>query len=209
MLSLLCIVGAAFGADEQVDQVSTMVMFKSDVAFPKVGESFDAQGISTYWHKGNFGAGIDVDVIRSLDFTQVKPYVTLNRGPWYLVGGYSTGDAGEYAQVGFWYINTFGKFNVVFDVRNDFGLDIASPSFLDCFGEVTHPIGDSQFYVGLDAVYDRWWQGDHTWAMVGPLVGYKFTPQISAFVRLTHEWDVLGGETNEANRLRVGLVLNF
>ena len=207
-LAVVSFAPSAFCADqEKEEKVSTTITIKNDWVFPNSGESFDVQRLSAYWHYRYLGGGFDLNYGRKGDYIQVKPYLTLNKGPWYLVGGFSADNYSQYVQTGFWYVNTFDKLGVFLDVRNYFGVGGKSDSYLDNFLELTYPLG-KKFYVGVDLIYDHWWQGSHDWALVGPLVGYKFTDTVSAFVRVSHEWD-MAGKTSEANCVRLGLTFKF
>ncbi|MFZ2188286.1 MAG: hypothetical protein WAV73_01845 [Candidatus Moraniibacteriota bacterium] len=195
--------------DSLVDRVSTSITLKNDWHFVNGGKSFDTQEFFSYSHFHDWGGGVVVSESRTADSIQVKPYATWNDGPWYLVGGASFGDCGQFFQAGGWYINSFGKLNVIVDMRNYFGLDAKSLNYLDSFWEVSYPLGD-KFFVGVDAVYDYWWSNSNQWAMIGPFVGYNINKTISVFVRWTHEWDLpSGAKTTEANVIRLGLTFNF
>lgn len=206
-------VSALWAEEVKEEKVSTLIMLKNDFYFPSEGPRYELQKFQVYWHKDWLGGGFDVDFIRQKDFLRVKPYLTVNSGPWYLVGGASFQDVGgktsQYARVGGIYIGKVGGWKVYSDMSNYVGLDRNSPTFSESLSEITYPLG-KRFFIGGNVIFDHWWEGPaHNWILVGPLVGYKLTEHISPFVRIAHEWDFLGGKTREANSIRLGIVFSF
>jgi hypothetical protein len=191
------------------EKISTTIILRNDWYSPNDGKAIDLQWYTAYWHYRNFGGGVDVNINPSADYTRIRPFVTLNSGPWYVLAGAAYSNIEEYAQLGLRYINSINGFNVVFDLRNYIGLDLNSPSYSDNFVEVTHPIGE-KFFVGVDMLYDHWWEGDsHDVLLVGPVFGYHFTKTIAAYVRVSHDWNFREAGTKEGNGIRLGLIFNF
>lgn len=196
--------------ESKEDKVSTLIILKNDFY-----EKFQIQKAQFYFHKDWLGGGFDVDLIRQSDFLKVRPYVTVNSGPWYFLAGASyanaNGKISEHAQIGVWYINKFGDWSVIADMRNYFGLNQNALAFSDNFFEITHPIGkDKKWFVGLDVVYDHWWEGkSHDWVLVGPVFGRKFTKNITGFIRVGREYDILDEKIEGANSFRTGVIINF
>jgi len=210
LLSLVffSVVSLVSAEEAKEEKVSTTIVLKNDFVFRNSGQSFDAQRMSTYWGYKSFGGGFDLSYVRKDGYIQVNPYLTLSKGPWFLVGGFSFDNFSQYVQFGFWYLNRFGDFDVLVDVRNYFAVGGKAEGYLDNFLEITRPLGE-RFYAGLDLEYVRWWGCNHDWYFVGPLVGYRITKNVSTFVRISHEWDALGSRTNEANTIRLGLTFKF
>jgi hypothetical protein len=190
------------------EKISTTIVLKNDWVFRNSGQSSDVQRMSTYWGYKSFGGGFDLSYARKDGYIQVNPYLTLNKGPWFLVGGFSFDNFSQYVQFGFWYLNRFGDFDVFVDIRNYFAVGGKAEGYLDNFIEITRPLGE-RFYAGLDLEYIHWWGAGHDWYFIGPLVGYRITKTISTFVRISHEWDILGSRIKEANCIRLGLTFKF
>lgn len=203
-------VNVCFAQSNGKDKITTSLTIKNDFGFPKDGEDYTTQAISAYWHYKWLGGGIDLRANFRNDFLEASPYLTLNYAHWYLLGGCVVDSEGsDFIQVGLWYINTIGKFNVVLDLRNYWPVDGKNlNSYTDDFLEVTYPLSD-RFFVGIDLEYAHWWEGpSHDYLSVGPLVGYKISKNVSIFVRPTYDWN-FADKTTGTTRVRVGLSLSF
>lgn len=210
LLSIAILVFAvpSFAAEASEDKVSTSVTIKNNWVSPEAGDSLNTQGLDIYWSYGQLGGGVDLCYASKSNFTQIKPYLTFNKGPWYLVGGFSVDNTAEFAQAGFWFVDSFSDFNVFLDVRNYFAIDGESDDFLDTYLGISHALG-GKFYVGADLICDYWWKNGDSWYLVGPLVGYKFTKSLSVFTRLSREWLISDSETSASDCVRLGLNLRF
>ncbi|MFH1210657.1 MAG: hypothetical protein V1645_01960, partial [archaeon] len=72
------------------DKVDGLVVFKNDWFFPKEGKDFSVQALCTYFHWKYLGGGFDLRYRgKGDDFVEFQPYLTLNKGPWYVLGGFS------------------------------------------------------------------------------------------------------------------------
>jgi len=202
---------------------STYIVIKNDFGFPQEGKDYTMQALCAYWHyqlpgswsNVGIGGGIDSRVNFEDDFLEGSPYITLNHGPWYvLVGGVIDSGSQNFVQTGIWYINSWqikkiAEFDVILDVRNYWPVEGKNlDPYIDNFVEITTPIG--RFFVGTDLEYVHWWTGpSHNYVSVGPIVGYKFTKNISVFVRPTYDGDFEKNKTTGIARVRVGLILWF
>ncbi|MCK4540180.1 hypothetical protein KAU09_03435 [Candidatus Parcubacteria bacterium] len=202
-----------FTAELQAEdkKASALIVIKNDFVEPEKAESYHKQSMTIYCHDGNwFGGGLSVTVKPKYDYTEVKPWFTLNKGPLYFLGGLSTDSSGnDYIQGGGWYINKFGKFKVFFDLRNYWNIDGESSDYLDCFLEGEYPLG-KKFYVGLDLDYCHYWQDeDHNFYFVGPYVGYKVMDNLSVYLRLSCDWNVVHDNADRTDKARIGLKVTF
>lgn len=194
-----------------VQKASTLIIIKNDFVEPEEKASYHKQSVSIYCHNGNwFGGGLDLTVKPKYDYTEVKPYLTVNKGPFYLLGGLSINSAGnDYIQGGIWYTNKFGKVKVFFDLRNYWNIDGESTDYLDSFLKGEYPLGE-KFYAGLDLDYCRYWQdGNHNFYFIGPYVGYKITDNTSIYLRLSRDWNVVNGNSDRTDKIRGGLKIAF
>jgi hypothetical protein len=200
---------------EEIDgeKVSTTLVLKGDFVKPKHSEAYFASQFNGYWHYKWFGGGIDVTDNRKAGWTQIKPYLTANKGPFYvLVGFQADTDKANYVQTGAWYVNRFKKLNVFLDVRNFWAASNKCYDYLDAWLAIWHPVTpiSEKLYIGTELEYIHYWAGPrHNWYFIGPLVGYELTKNISIFVRLSREWDVCGSKTETTDRVRLGVKFNF
>jgi hypothetical protein len=114
----------------------------------------------------------------------------------------------EHFNIGFWYASTIYKFKVFWDTRQYFSIDSQNNDYLDNFLEFTRPVG-KKYFVGLNMCHYHWWETEHDWLMLGPLVGYRLSDTTSAFVRISHEWNFLDDTTAQTNAVRIGFNLKF
>jgi hypothetical protein len=195
------------------DKVSTTLVFKGDFVKPQSGQAHFASQFNGYWHYKWFGGGIDVTDKRHTGWTQVKPYLTANKGPFYaLVGLQADTDKTSHVQTGAWYVNRFKKLNVFLDVRNYWAVSGDCQNYLDAWLSVSHPVTpiSEKLYVGTELEAIHYWTGPaHNWFLVGPFIGYDLTKNISIFARLSRDWDVCGGKTATTDGVRMGVRLTF
>lgn len=216
MVVLVILSGLAISvcAEESAnDKLSTNIVLKGTFVKPHHGEAYFAAQFCGYWHYKWFGSGIDVTDVRRKGWTQLSPYLTANRGSFYaLVGFQADSDRTHHVQTGLWYVNRFKKFNVFLDVRNFWAVSNNTFHYLDVWLSLSHPITpvSEKLFAGVELEYIHYWTGpSHNWYFVGPFVGYQFTKNISAFVRLSREWDVCSGIAEPADSVRVGVKFTF
>lgn len=189
----------------------TLIILKNDSVNPKEGESYNKQSSSIYFHNGSwFGGGLDITVKSKYDYMETNPYITVNRGHYYAIAGFSTNSNGsDYFQGGFWYINKFDKIEVFLDIRNYWGIGGETTDYADVFLRGEHPISE-KFYIGIDLDYIRYWQDEnHNFYFLGPYVGYKVTDITSIFLRVSREWDVVDGQSNSTDAVRLGMEIMY
>ena len=123
MFCLVTFISTLQAEEETAQKASTSITLKNDFVEPEEKESYHKQSASIYFHDGNwFGGGVNIALKPKYDYTEVKPYLTINKGPVYLLGGLSTDSTGsDYFQGGIWYVNTSNKLSVFLDLRNYWG----------------------------------------------------------------------------------------
>lgn len=84
------------------EKVSTYMLLKSNLINPKGEGSYFSYGLFSYWYNSWLGAGVDVTSTPKKEFLEAKPFVTINKGPFYAIGGLSTDSTGaDYAFGGY------------------------------------------------------------------------------------------------------------
>jgi hypothetical protein len=202
----LCFAAAVRAEESGEEKVSTLLILKNDLVSPQQGKSFFSQTISGYWHYKWIGGGGDFTYTPRKDFLEMKPYVTVNKGPFYALLGYSGNSLEQkYVQVGGWYWNTFGKLTVFVDVRNYCATNKSTVSYLDAWISAYYKLGD-RFYIGAENRVAHWWdpKKDHNQVMLGPLAGINITKTTSVYVRPSVSWDMVDGITKRDFCVRVG-----
>jgi len=143
----------------------------------------------------------------------VKPYLTANKGPFYVLAGLQAdSDKTSHVQAGMWYVNRFKKLNVFLDVRHYWAVSNKCQDYLDAWFSISHPVTpiSEKLFVGTELEVIHYWGGPaHNWYFVGPLIGYEITKNISIFARLSREWDVCGRQTEKTDRIRLGVKFTF
>lgn len=191
------------------EKVSGSIDIRNDFILPEKGEDLIGQSVNVFWQYKQVGGFLETDYKSKDHAFTIKPSLLLNKGSWYLLGGTSTNNQGsDFAQVGFWYINNFGKFKVLVDARNYFSVSGQSNGYTDNLLRVMYPITD-KLSIGTDLAFDHWWNDGHNWYFVGPIVRYQLTERVSIYTRISHEWNVLNTGTETTDRIRVGLTINF
>jgi hypothetical protein len=198
-------------ADE--NKLSGLMIFKNDYVVPRKStvNSMYSNTVNIYLRDGWIGAGVDATYTKKSDYLNIKPFITLGKGPLRALAGYSELNSGaRYAQAGVWYINTHNKVSMILDLRNFWTLDRAkSPGYLDFWVHLSHPIGD-KFYAGIEAEYVHWWdKKPHDWFYAGPLVGYKLTKNLSIYARVAREFDMKPSKNSATDRFRIALKYVF
>lgn len=195
---------------KQVNQVSTMIYLKNDWVHPVEGEGYWKEALSVYWYNDRFGAGIDVTAKPKFDFLDVRPYLTVNQAPFYFLAGLATDSTGaDYFQAGVWYFDTLGKFCIMLDLRNYWGIDGGASDYTEDFLEVIYSL-DEKFFVGLDLCYDHWWEeSDHNYYLVGPFIGYQITKSTSAHLRSSRDWEIIEESSSRTDALRLEIRIYF
>ena len=195
------------------DKPSFLVIIKNDYVQPnkKGAPGYYANTNNLYAKYGWLGIGMDATFSPKTNYLNVKPFMTLNKGPFSLLAGYSALNSGQcYMQTGIWYVNTHNKFFMIFDLRNLWSVDQRkSPSYLDFFVHITHPVG-KYFYAGIEAEYIHWWDRPaHNWFFAGPVVGLKITKNVSVYARFAREFDIKTVRTETTDRYRIGIKMTF
>jgi hypothetical protein len=198
-------------AAEEKDKVTGFIILKGDVYVPHVKNrnAYTFQRVNLYARYKLVGAGLDVEYIKKLDFMRVRPYLTANLGslPIYLTFGYQsvTGKSNtSHVQTGIGINKSWGKWNGYIDARNYRGIDKKSISFIENWFGLYRSIG--QWYFGGETCYTHWWQDkSHDSVLAGPVIGYRFTENISASVRFARYWDIkpIRTTTEDGVQLRV------
>ena len=210
VVGLVPALGAEDNSENKGKGSSTLITLKNDLVKPEEGESYHKQSVTIYCHNGNwFGGGLDVTVKSKYDYTEVKPYFTINKGPLYLLGGLSTNSTGSnYIQSGIWYINKFRKVNIFFSLKNYWNIAGESTDYLDCFLESEYPLSE-RFYAGLNLDYCHYWNENHQFFLIGPYVGYKIIDNVSVYLRLSRGWNIVEDQSNRTDNIRTGLEITF
>lgn len=191
------------------DNISSVIVFKNNYFFLDKGEKISTQDINLYLSNDKIGGGVDVSMVRKNDFFKIEPFLTLNFKPWYFLGGFSVySDGTRYVQAGFWYIKAFKEVSVCLDVRNFFRVDGKNSSYFDPFLNLTYPVG-KKFYIGADVEYTHFWETPGDYYMLGPLIGYNISDDISLYVRFSQEWNLVNGVCDRSQRIRLGLKFSF
>lgn len=204
----LCLVSGKSWAGEEKN-IATMVNLNTDFDNPEKGDSYTKYGMFTYWHKDWLGGGVDITVNPKSEKTTVKPIVTINNGPYYLIAGLSTTSSGnDYFQAGVWYINSFGKLNICLDVRNYFDIKDGGTDFADNYFEATYGLSEN-ISAGLVVIYDHWWASDNDFLKIGPIAYYKINENAKVYIRATTEsfWSDAG--KSDASEIRLGVKFFF
>jgi len=214
LIPFLLILTTVYAEEPKEPKIEGLIVLKNDW-IPKPGN--DIPCLSTHFKYKSLGGGFDLRYYNRGKVTEFQPYITMNKGPWYALVGYSV-DANnvQYAQTGIWYIKNFGKLNILADVRNWWSLDTGkAKSYFDPFVQVLYPFPkawniDNKLYFGVEGEINHWWSGpSHNWYLIGPVVGCNITKNLAVFVRASHEWNVKEDVMERAYRIRTGLIVKF
>jgi len=206
-LNLSCTANAA----ENNDGVKGFIILKGDVyvAHVKNRNTYTFQRVNLYARYKLVGAGLDVEYIKKLDFMRIRPYLTANIGtlPLYVTFGYQsvTGKSNtSHIQTGIGINSSWEKWNGFVDARNYKGIDQKSISFIENWFGLYRSVG--QWYLGGEICYTHWWQDKpHGSVLAGPVIGYRFTENVSVSLRFARYWDIkpTGSTKEDGAQLRV------
>ncbi len=207
------VVGLSFGVyaeEAKENKVSTLLFLRHEWVKPEQNTNYNSQSLFVFWQYKWFGAGLDTTMRRKSDYLEARPFLAFNKGPWYLVGGFSTNSQDmDFGQAGIWYLNNHGKLFVFADIRNYWSIDGKKTDYLDTFLELLYPVA-KKIQVGIDLTYDHWWRGSsHNWYQIGPILRYDFNQNIALHLRPTREWDVMENVKTKADSLRLELRFCF
>jgi hypothetical protein len=197
--------------EAQAERISTLLLLKNDLVMPQVGNKYYSQTVTAYWHYKWFGVGGDATYAPRKNFAEIKPYLTVNKGPYYALVGYAGNSLEQkYIQTGAWYVNKFGKTKVFLDLRNYWAANKTSVSYLEFWTSLYHPLGE-RFYVGFENHFAHFWdpKKSHNRFLLGPLAGVNITKTVSVYVRPSIIWDIVDRHTRRDFFLRVGLKFQF
>lgn len=197
------------------DKVTGFIVLKGDVYVPHVKNrnAYTFQRVNLYARYKWAGAGLDVEYIKKLDFMRVRPYLTANIGklPLYVTFGYQsvTGKSNtSHVQTGLGINTSWGKWSGFIDARNYWGIDKKSVSFIENWFGLYRNIG--QWYLGGEICYTHWWHSiSHNSFFAGPVIGYRFSKNVSASVRFARSWDIKLAGTLKEDGVQLRLKWNF
>jgi hypothetical protein len=193
------------------DRITTMLILRNDLIAPQSGKKLSVQSVVAYWHYKWIGGGAEVyHVPGKKNYDEIKPILTVNKGPLYGLVGYRGNSLSEkYIQVGGWYVNRFRKLTVFLDVRNFCAVSKTSVSYLETWVSFYYPLGD-RFYIGAENRFIHWWDPkNHNLATAGPELGVNITKTMSVYFRPFVSWDMMDAKTNRDLGLQFGLKLQF
>lgn len=199
---------SSLAQDEQA-HLSGSITYKGDVL--QADDSSQTQHrIEAYArHKGFVGAGVDTIITPETAYSLFRPYATITNGIVSATAGYSTDSKNaEYAFAGIWLTPSFGKLSIFLDMRNYTALAGQGSSYQDNFLETSYPITE-EVTIGLNAIYDHWWNNKLDIALVGPIAYYRVTDQVRIFARYSKEWAISNQKTDSADRFRIGMKFSF
>jgi len=178
----------------------TFIVQRNDVVVPKDGDSYGSYGLFAWWHNyGWLGLGVDLTVTPKLDYFEANPFVTVNKGPWYLnVGAVTNSSGDDYLHAGMWYFNRFNdKVEIFLDLKNLWGVRGNAADYLDAFLQIEYDVTSSLTLGGV-VNYDHYWETSQPdyWAY-GPIAYYDISDITKVFGRWTHD-------TDGTNKYRVG-----
>lgn len=204
--------GFVFAQETNPEKPSTFVDFRNDYMVSQNGSGQYVELLMVWWQYKELGLVFEETYANKVHAICIKPSALWKIGKsLYLLGGLSTDSSGsDFVQTGAWYINNFGKFNVLADMRNYWSITGQNNGYTDNLFRFGY-LPSKNFSVGIDAVYDHWWNGPaHDWFLIGPRVGYKITDTIGIYGRVSPEWDIR--ENNVAKmtmRYRAELTFSF
>jgi hypothetical protein len=174
------------------NSIETFVIQRNDYVVPRDGDPYFSHGIFAWWHTyGWLGLGIDVTVKPKQDFLEANPFVTVNKGPWYLnVGTVTNSDGSDYVHYGIWYFNRHldNKVEIFLDLRNFSGIGGETSDYLDAFLQTEYDI-TKNLSIGAVADYCRYWEESQDYWAYGPIAYYKISDVTKVFGRWTHDTD--------------------
>lgn len=207
---VILVANTVMAQEPTTERVSTMIDIRNDLIVPEKGESQMAQSVNVLWRYKGFGGFLETDYKSKSHTLTIKPSLLFRLGSWHLLGGLSTNSQGaDFAQTGAWFIDSFGNFKVLADLRNFWSISGRGNSYTDNLLRIMYPI-TSKFSIGADLAYDHWWnETNHNWYFVGPRISYQLTKGVSIYTRVSREWDALGDKTQTVDRIRLALAFAF
>ena len=193
------------------ERFSGQLVIKNDWYKPEGKPGFNNQGLYAYFHYKWFGAGVDQWGGERSNYYEVRPFITVNKGPYYAVAGYAANSRGTgHVHFGTCYRKQIREYNVFLDLRQFIGIKVGSGDYLDFYASVTRQIG-KRFYAGIEGEVIQWWgrNSDRNWSFVGPVGGLKLSNNLTLFVRPGVSFDNSRAGFSRTFWLRTGLVINF
>ena len=204
--------GSVFAQETNSEKASTFVDFRNQYYASQNGSSQYAEALMVWWQYKALGLVFEESYANKAHSICLKPSALLKVGnSLYLLGGLSTDSNGsDFIQTGAWYMNDFGKFNVLVDMRNYWSITSQSNGYTDNLFRLMFPVGKG-FSGGIDLAYDHWWSGpSHDWFLIGPRLSYKITDVIGIYGRVSPEWDIRENNTAKMTmQYRIGLNFKF
>lgn len=194
---------------QAVEKVSGYIDIRNDFVLPKDGDDITAQSVNILLKRGSFGAFLENAYKSNGHIFTMKSSLLLSKGPWsFLVGASTNSKGADFAQMGVWYANGFGKFKVLVDARNYFSISGQSNGYTDNLFRAMYLVGD-KLSIGADVAFDHWWNDGHNLYLVGPRINYQFSKEVGVHIRVSHEWNVTCAGTVETDYVRAGLMYTF
>lgn len=207
----LMVSAALVSAQEPVaKKVDVLIDLRNDFVASEKSSNKTIQA-ATVWVQGKLVGGIlEPEYCSKTHYEKIKGSLLLKQGSWYFLAGATSDSLGnDFVQAGIWYVGKVGKANVLVDARNYWSTSGRDNGYTDNLLRVMYPIGKG-FSVGMDFAYDHWWSSpSHDWYCVGPRISYKVTENISVYARVSRDWNVVSGEAEKTDKIRVGLSLTF
>jgi len=202
-------VSLVFAQESKTDKVSGSIDIRNDFIYPEKGESQVGQSVNAFWQYKQISGFLETDFRDNSHTLTIKPSLLFNKGSWYLLGGMAANNQGsDFVQAGIWYVGNLGRFKVLLDARNYFSISSKNNGYTDNLLRVMYPITEKLF-IGTELAFDHWWSDSHNWYFIGPRISYQLTEKISAYIRVSHEWNALNTGAETADRIRLGLAITF
>ena len=207
---LILMASSVLAQEPAAEKLSVMIDVRSDFILPEKGENITAQSVNIWLQGKRFSGFLETDYKSKSHTLTIKPSFLFKQGPWYFLGGASTDSQGsDFVQAGAWFVDSFGKLNVLADLRNYWSISGKKDGYTDNLLQVMYPI-TGKLSIGTDLLYDHWWNGPgRNLYLVGPIIAYQLTKEINVYTRVSREWDVLGDKTQTVDRVRLAAMLIF
>ncbi len=208
VFALLWISVSAF-ASEQTD-LTGAITYKGDLVQPADATSRAEHRVEFYTrYKETVGAGVDTIIAPKSSYSLFRPYITATSGKLSAIAGYAADSKKtEHIFGGIWFTPSIGKFNIFLDMRNYIALNDSAFSYQDNFIEVAYPVTE-KVTVGVNAIYDHYWNKKLDCLLVGPVAYFAVTKQVKLFARYSKEWAFSDQSTESADRFRLGVRFLF
>lgn len=196
---------------EEAKKTSGSITLKNNWSDPQGGPGAFSQTVSLFVQTPSWlGLAGDFTYQSKGDYVAYAPFLTLNAGPHYLLLGYSADNVGkDFVQVGYWHLNQYAGFKVIADIRAYVAANEKSQGFLDSYLEVgRNVLPELKVSLVVDDVYA--FDGAANTVLLGPLVCYKATKQVSFIGRYLHAWsDSDASGTSQADKFRLAIQYSF